>query len=77
MSYEDHEAFSRAEFDKALRGERQVYCLVCGQAYNALDVTPKGGAFRTIWPAAHNSPPPISRARCRGSEMQALLEPRQ
>lgn len=66
-----------AEFDKALRGERTVFCLVCGfQTAAVLDPDCDKGPLRRILPLEHNCPPPINRARCRGSWMQALLSPR-
>lgn len=66
------EAKATAEFDRALRGERRVICLVCRRSFEAVRA---GGhsPFRTIWPKPHNSPAPISRARCSGSYLQALL----
>lgn len=68
---------AEAELDRALRGERNVYCLVCCREFAAvLSHTQPQGPLRHIHPKEHNSPPPISRAVCTGSFLQATLTPR-
>jgi len=63
-----------AEFDRALVGDRKVYCLVCKRPFRAV-LPDYRTDFRVIWPEAHNAPGAINRAACRGSWMQATLEP--
>ena len=65
----------KRQFELALAGERPVYCCVCRRPFRCLEVTAPTSVFRVVWPYRHAIVG--GRTLCPGSEMQALLTPRQ
>tara|TARA_R110000764_G_scaffold36736_1_gene81927 strand:+ start:9572 stop:9811 length:240 start_codon:yes stop_codon:yes gene_type:complete len=65
----------KRQFELALAGERPVYCCVCRRPFRCIEITAPTSVFRVVFPFRHAIAG--TRALCNGSEMQALLTPRQ
>ncbi len=69
----------RRQFEVALAGGRPVHCAVCGRPHRpcrGIEVTAPSSRYRVVWPYRH-AVGRGNRNLCLGSEMQALLTPRQ